>query len=325
VAPLGFVEILDGKGAVIERIPVDSLPFKVGRSYANDLILNDPFVCPLHLAIGPDERGRLIVRDLDSVNGLRAGSGEERLASLEIHSGSQFRIGHTQLRYCSVDHPLAPTLVDRDAGKSRLTAPYVAAMAGAAIFMLLCLDAYLTTVDRATVAAIVTEPLTTVAMLLVWAGLWALASRIIVSRFHFPYHVVVACSAVAGFFVLGASSEWTEFFFPFIPIIWIAGLFGSGIIMAALVYGHLQFATSLRRRSRFWAALAVSVAMAGVSAISDFASRSKFSNVMDFTGIMKPIDGSLLPTMTIEQFVDRSQKLKTELDALAHKARATQP
>jgi hypothetical protein len=325
VAPLGFIEILDGKGAVIERIPVDSLPIKVGRAYANDVILNDPYVCPLHLAIGPDEQGRLIARDLSSVNGLRGDNGEERVSSLEIHSGSQFHVGHTRLRYCSVDHPLSPTLVDRDGGKSRLRSPYVAAAAVAAIFTLLCLDAYLTTVDRATVAAIVTEPLTTFAMLLVWAGLWALASRIIVSRFHFPEHAVVACGAIVGFFVLGASSEWTEFFFPSIPIIWIAGLFGSGMILAALVYGHLKFATALRRRSRFWAALSVSVAMAGVSAITDFASRSKFSNVMDFTGIVKPIDGGLLPTITVDQFIDRSRKLKTDLDALAHKARATQP
>ena len=325
MAPLGFIEILDGKGAVIERIPVDSLPIKVGRAYANDVILNDPYVCPLHLSIGPDEQGRLIARDLDSVNGLRADSGEERVSSLEIHSGSQFHVGHTHLRYCSVDHPLSRTLVDRDGGKSRLSSPYVAATAGAAIFTLLCLDAYLTTVDRATVAAIVTEPLTTFAMLLVWAGLWALASRIIVSRFHFPEHAVVACGAIVGFFALGASSEWTEFFFPSIPIIWIAGLFGSGMILAALVYGHLKFATALRRRSRFWAALSVSVAMAGVSAISDFASRSRFSNVMDFTGIVKPIDGGLLPTITVDQFIDRSQKLKTDLDALADKARATQP
>jgi hypothetical protein len=215
--------------------------------------------------------------------------------------------------------------VDREGRISRLASPYVAVVAGAAIFLLLCLDAYLSTVDRATVAAIVTEPLTTFALLLVWSGLWALASRIIVSRFHFRQHVVVACGAIAGFFALGASSEWMEFFFPVLPIIWIAGLFGASVIVAAVVYGHLKFATLMRRPSRFWAALSVSAAMAGVSAISDFASKSKFSNVMEFTGILKPIDAALLPTVTIDQFIERSEKIKTDLEALAQKARATQP
>ena len=325
MAPLGYIEILDAKGGVIERVPVDSFPISVGRAYSNDIILDDPYVCPSHLAIAPDEEGRLIARDLDTVNGLRPEAREKRVPFVELHSGSQFLIGHTQLRYCSVDHPSAATVVDRENGKSRLHSPYVAVVAGAGIFLLLCLDAYLSTVERATVAAIVTEPLATFTMLLVWSGLWALASRIIVSRFYFPQHVAIACGAIAGFFALTFSSEWLEFFLPFVPVIWIAGLFGSAMVVAALVYGHLKFASALRRNSRFWAALSVSAAIAGVSAISDFASRSKFSNVMEFTGIVKPIDAAWLPTISIDHYIDRSGKLQQDLDKLAQKARATQP
>jgi hypothetical protein len=174
-------------------------------------------------------------------------------------------------------------------------------------------------------AKVVAEPLFTLAMLLVWSGLWALASRLVVSRFHFNHHVTIVCSAIAGFFVLGFCSEWLEFFFPAVPTMWVAGLFGSAVIVAALVYAHLGFASALRRQSRLWTALSVSAAMAGVSVISDFASRSKFSNIMEFSGIVKPIDAAWLPTISIDQFIDRSQKLKQELDALAQKAKATRP
>lgn len=325
MAPLGYIEILDAKGGVIERVPVGSFPIAIGRAYSNDVILNDPYVCPVHLAIGPDEEGRLIARDLNSVNGLRADAREKRVPFLELRSGSEFLIGHTPLRFCSVDHPLAATVVDRENGKSRLYSPYVAVVAGAAIFLLLCLDAYLSTVERVTIATVVTEPLTTFAMLLIWSGSWALASRIIVSRFYFPQHVAIACAAVACFFALTFSSEWLEFVFPFVPVIWIAGLFGSAMVVAALVYGHLNFASALRRSSRCWAALSISAAIAGVSAISDFASRSRFSNVMEFTGIVKPIDAALLPTISIDQYIERSRKLQQDLDTLAQKARATQP
>jgi hypothetical protein len=116
-----------------------------------------------------------------------------------------------------------------------------------------------------------------------------------------------------------------EFLWPSLPVLWIAGLFGSAVILAALVYGHLKFASTLRRRSRLWAAFSLSAALAGVSAISDFAGRSKFSNVMEFTGIVKPIDAAWLPTSTVDEFIDRSEKLKQDLDRLAEKARATQP
>ena len=325
MAALGYIEILDGKGGVIERFSVNSFPIRVGRAYSNDIILNDPYVCPAHLAIGPDEQGRLIASDLDSVNGLRATARDKPVSRLEIHSGSQFRVGHTTLRYCSVEHRLTPTLVDRESRRSWLNSPYAAMIVGAAVFLLLCLDGYLTTVERATVAAIVSEPLTTFAMLLVWSGLWALASRVIVSRFHFPQHVTIACGAIVGFFVLSFSAEWSEFLFPSLPALWLAGLFGSAVIFASLVYGHLKFASTMRRDSRLWTALSVSAAMAGVSAISDFAGRSKFSNAMEFSGIVKPIDAAWLPTISIDQFIDRSQKLKQELDTLAQKARAAQP
>ena len=325
MAPLAYIEVLDGKGAVAERFPVEAFPVRVGRAYSNDVILNDPYVCPIHVAIEADEQGRLIARDLDSVNGLRSDAHDKPVTTLEIQSGSQFHIGHTHLRYRSVDHPLAPTLVDRDSRRLWLHSPYTAVIAGAVVFMLLCLEEYLTTVERATFAAIVTEPLTTLAMLLVWSGLWALTSRIIVSRFHFPQHATIACGAVVGFFLLSFCSEWLEFLFPAIPVLWIAGLFGSGVIMLGMVYGHLKFASTLQRHSRLWAGLSVSAAIVGVSAITDFASRSKFSNVMEFTGIVKPIDAAWLPTVTIDDFIARSEKVKQNLDTLAQKAKATQP
>jgi hypothetical protein len=325
VAPLGYIEILDGKGGVVERLPVESFPIRVGRSYGNDVILDDPYVCPTHVAIAPDEQGRLIAHDLDSVNGLRASAREQPVASLEILSGSQFRIGHTQLRYRSVDHSLAPTLVDRDSRRLWLNSPYTAVIVGTAVFLLLCLDAYLTIVERATFAAIVSEPLSTFAMLLLWSGLWALASRVIVSRFHFPQHATIACGAILGFFLLSFSAEWLEFLFPFLPALWIAGLFGSGLIMGALVYGHLKFASTMRRYSRLWAALSASAVVVGISAISDYAGRSKFSNAMEFTGILKPLDAVWLPSISIDEFISRSQKLRLELDALAQKAKTAQP
>jgi FHA domain-containing protein len=325
MAPLGYVERLDGKGGVVERFPIESFPIKIGRAYGNDVILDDPYVCPAHVAIAPDEQGRLMVTDLESVNGLRESAWEKPVASLEIRSGSQFRIGHTQLRYCGVDHALAPTLVDRDSRRLWLNSPYTAVIVGVAVFLLLCLDAYLTIIERVTFAAIVSEPLSTFAMLLLWSGLWALASRVIVSRFHFPQHATIACGAIIGFFLLSFFAEWFEFLFPSVPTLWIAGLFGSGLIIGALVYGHLKFASTMQRHSRLWATLSVSAVVVGVSAISDYAGRSKFSNAMEFTGILKPLDAAWLPAITIDEFVERSQKIRQDLDALAQKAKATQP
>ena len=58
MAPLGYVEVLDAKGNVTERVRVDSFPIQVGRAYSNHVVINDPYVCPVHLAIERDEHER---------------------------------------------------------------------------------------------------------------------------------------------------------------------------------------------------------------------------------------------------------------------------
>lgn len=325
MAALGYLEILDGKGGVGARIAVESFPVAVGRAYGNQVIVDDPFVCPLHLKITQDDQGRLLASDLDSVNGTYAAASKDRVAQLELQSGSQFRIGHTTLRYVSVDHPLAPTLVDRAVKISPLASPYAAVLAGVVLVLLLCLDAYLSSVDRVTFARIIGEPWVNVSMLTTWAGMWALASRIIVSRFNFAQHVTIACLALLTISGLGVIAEWTEFFLPRLPMLWIAGLFGYGAVLAMLVYGHLGAASPLHRRSRLWAAGAISLVVVGTSAISDYAARSKFSTIMEYTGVLKPIDAAWLPATSVDEFFAGAEKIKKELDGLARKAKSAQP
>lgn len=323
MAPLGFIEILDSKGGVAERIPVTAFPVRIGRAYANDVILDDPYVCPAHLAIAPDAEGRLIARDLNSLNGLRRDASGARIAALELRSGSSFRIGHTQLRYCSVDHTPPATRPDRAASERRTG--YAAAISAASIFLLLCAEAYLGSVERITAAALFAEPLATIATVLVWAGLWALGSRVLVGQLHFARHLMIACSAVAAFFVLNFAAEWLEFLIPAVPAMWAAGIFAAAIIVAALIYAHLEFASAMQHSSRAWAALSISAALAGVSLVSEFASRSKFSNVMEFTSVVKPLDAALLPAIGVEEFIAGTATLKHDLQTLAAKARVGQP
>jgi len=324
VAALGYIEILDGKGGVSERIAVDGFPVTIGRAYGNQVILTDPFVCPVHLKIAQDEQGRLLASDLDSINGFYPASGKERVAQLELQSGSQFRIGHTTLRYVSVDHPAGPTLVDGAVKVLPLASPYAAVILGVVLVLLLCLDAYLSSVERVTVAKIIGETWITVSMLATWAGMWALASRIIVSRFNFAQHVTIACLALLAISGLGVVAEWSEFFLPRLPMLWIAGVFGYGLVLAGLVYGHLGVASPLRRRSRLWAAAAISLLVVGASAISDYAAHSKFSTIMEYSGVIKPIDAAWVPATSVKEFVASSEKLKKELDGLTKKAKALQ-
>ena len=65
MAALGYIEILDAKGNVTERVRIDSLPVHIGRAYSNHVVVDDPYVCPAHLTIEQNEQGDLIARDLE--------------------------------------------------------------------------------------------------------------------------------------------------------------------------------------------------------------------------------------------------------------------
>ena len=43
MAPLGYIEILDAKGHVSERVRVESFPIQIGRAYTNDIVVDDPY------------------------------------------------------------------------------------------------------------------------------------------------------------------------------------------------------------------------------------------------------------------------------------------
>ena len=58
--------------------------------------------------------------------------------------------------------------------------------------------------------------------------------------------------------------------------------------------------------------------------ISDFAARSKFSTIMEYTGVVKPIDAAWVPATSVDAFVADADKLKMELDVLTKKAKALQ-
>jgi len=324
MGPLGYIEILDARGNVAERTRIDSFPVHIGRAYGNDVIVSDPYVCAAHVVIERDQDQRLIARDLESLNGIRT-DGDERVSVLELRSGARFRIGRTLLRYCSVDHPVPPALAAHEHNGSWIAAPAAAPVAGTMVLVILSLASFLGSVERVSLAGVVSEPLLTFATLLGWAGLWALASRVVVSQLHFPQHVVIACCALLGFFLLHASAEWLEFFFPRIPALWTAALLGSSSILGGLVYGHLGWASAMRKNARLRAALMVGGAALGLSLIVDVAGRGKFSNVMEYSAVVKPIHAALVPAISTDRFMKEAAQLKEELDGLAQKANSGRP
>jgi hypothetical protein len=325
MAPLGYIEVLDSKGRVTERFAVAAWPVTIGRAYTNFIILDDPFVSPEHLSIARDESGRIYASDSGSVNGLRDAPGGKRVATLPLVSGAQFQIGRTVLRYCGITEPVAPTAVDLGGRAPRLPSWLIGLASVLVMLLALMLDSYFDSYERLSVARSLSESLVVMSVLFSWAGLWSLVSRVIIGRFHYIEHFALACAAMLVSLACNIVAEWLEFLFPSVPALWAASVFGSGAILAGLVYAHLGWASSMLRHSRLWAGLGVSAAVVGAGVIADYAGRDTFTTAMEYSAVIKAIDSRWLPAVSIDQFIADSEKLKRDLDLLAQKAKPALP
>lgn len=75
-------------------------PLRGGRSDLCDLVLGDPRVSDVHFEL-VQQRGQVLVRDLDSAGGVHAG--ELRLREAWLAPGATFRVGGTTLELAAVD------------------------------------------------------------------------------------------------------------------------------------------------------------------------------------------------------------------------------
>lgn len=102
-----WIEQLTRRGVVAVRQPFDALPVRIGRSYRNDLLLEDRGVAPEHLVIERDGTSNLVVR---AVNGepFRIGREKQPRAESALDGDTIIRIGGMRLRVRRADHAVAP-------------------------------------------------------------------------------------------------------------------------------------------------------------------------------------------------------------------------
>jgi hypothetical protein len=154
-------------------------------------------------------------------------------------------------------------------------------------------------------------------LIALWAGVWAVAGRVVVHRFRFLGHVAVA-SAVAGTaLAYETASEWGAFLAPDHRL----GEAVSGLIaillVATLVAAHLALASAMPRRRRWLVGFATSGALLAIGALVTLAEEKSFSDVPAFSATLKPFPARVLWAGSLEGFTDVEAGLKRQVDQLA--------
>jgi hypothetical protein len=320
-----IVEVLDPRtGEVRLRRRLDGAPVTLGRGYDNDIVLDDAYADARHARIVSDETGALVIEDLGSVNALVGpGPGGARQTRVVVHPDVEVRVGRTRLRFRDSDAPLPAALPDLPVSASRTRLPRwvaawwgeigVTAVATAALGWVTWLGSY----TASPASDVVTTALGILLIAALWAGIWAVASRIVVQRFRFLGHLAMVSTITLVAFALAGVGEWATFLFP--DSAWTDFWGGAAVLLliATLVAGHLALSSTMPRRRRWTAGLMTSAVVLVIGAVFTLVEDESFSDVAAFSAALKPFPAAWLPTATVEEFGLVEDDLKSQVDGLA--------
>ena len=315
---------------------LDALPLSLGRAPANDVILDDPYIDARHARIAPGDAGELRIEDLGTLNGLVANEARTHSA-IRLEPGVEVRIGRTLLRFRDVNETVAPALLDAPAEPAPVatvvavrdrrrtpsfawitTMPASLAVGAFAVAMV-AFSSWLGSSERSSAGTAMAAAGMYAFMAAVWAGVWAVASRTSVQRFHYMGHIaVVSAIAVAGM-AWTTVEEWLAFLFPDAVLIDVLSTITAVALSGALIAGHLALSSALPPMRRWRLGMFIAASLTAVAGLASYAVEDTFTDVPTFSGVLKPVSPAWVPTSTVGDFGDVMAELKRDVDEMTNK------
>jgi hypothetical protein len=313
-----IVEVLDGRGAVRHRVEVMALPATVGRAYDGAVVLDDPYVDPVHARIVASD-GWLAIEDAGSVNGIRTSRGEAA-ARLNLDSGDTVRVGRTVLRFVDPSRPLAPTLADGQRATtdaSWATRPTVALSVLVATTVLIVVAELWAAGNQPVTGSILGLLFGWFVLLGVWAGIWAVINRIVVHRFRFLAHMAIGSLAAAIGIPFGQVEAFVQFLYPASVMSTILSTVGQVTAIGVPIAQHLSLVSTLSRTKRWTIALACGAAVGTMTIATRVIDQRKFSATPAVSARLEPLPASWIPAQAPDNFFTAVRRLRTRVDAMA--------
>ena len=236
MAEVIWIELLSRHGHVGARFRCAGPEIRIGRSYRNDVVIDDSAVAPEHLRITQGADGAIVAEALEAQSFSIAGAPRDR--SL-IDGDTVLRIGHTLLRVRGADYPVPVAMPAR---------PTSWGTPAALVVVTLVLNGLVLWLDETTEAK-ATHYTGSIAALaaavLIWAALWAVFSRIFAGQAHFGRNLTIGVAGVLAYTVYRMLADTLAFAFSSAAIASYAFI-GVWLLLGAVCFFHLQSIAATR-------------------------------------------------------------------------------
>ncbi len=311
----GVVEILNRSGQVLQRFMYGGGRISIGRAYDNDIIIGDAYVCPHHLRIS-SEGGKIVLEDLDSVNGTWHRKGRDRLQKTELPEDELLQFGHSQLRFRSLGTSVDPTRKDtaRRGLFDMLGRTWMLPLAVGSCVLTLALGNILDNPRELSPGALATQIDYPLLGVMLWAGFWSLINRLIAHRANFKIHLSIASLAVVALFINGQGIPLIGFAFGWSEsVAWIKTL-GQILVTGTALIIHMKFVAHGRTWVQALGAGVFALIMMGIPQYEQLSQRSEFSSLPKLTPLLKPPAVRLVNGVSVEDFFSRADTLRQKLE-----------
>jgi len=311
------IEILEKSGKVRERFRIDRFPIRIGRSYQNEIILDDEYVSPSHLSIELSESGQLYAVDLDSTNGVHQMPASKPITRKVIGEEMLLRIGHTLLRIRTPAFHVSPAK-ENEYGFTALTQPFNRSSTFLGVLFItgiwLVIETYWNSFTTPRLGELVLLPLWFIAAISLWAGVWALLSKIFMHHHYFKAHVFIACIALLVFSLFGTFREYYAFAFSADLssdiLLWV----GFSVVLGAMLWGHLRLCTHKPSKKIALGTGLVVFTMVGLFGLSWHVTNNPITGALNFHGELKPPPFQIVKSATLDQFFQEVETMKSKID-----------
>jgi FHA domain-containing protein len=307
-----WVEILSRSHAVMARYRCVGPDVRIGRSYENDVVVDDPYVDPHHVRIVRNEAGNLVAEDLGSVNGLYGDQLAHRVERLVVDGDRLICIGRTYLRIREANHVVAPARLARP---QRYRAPLLM-MLGVSALATVVLIQWLSETAEPKPTDYLMPLLILCGGVLAWAGCWAMLSSVLSGQACFDRSLLIALNG-ALLFALGSEVAEIAAFALSWSAIATYSYAGAWALLAVLCFLHLRDVSA----SRVWlkggaiAALAVLAIATQTLLQLDGRTDSTDANRQSEARRHMPPTFRLVPLQSEAAFFARAAELKGKLDS----------
>ena len=296
-------------------LPVHTWPCVIGRSTAAHWVLTDASVAPEQVRLLQGANGEGEVEVLDAINGVWLGRRHYRAGERFVWpAGTRLQLGRdVQLSWRGSQQPVAEA--QRWRPVSRWQGPVILFALIALALEMLWATWLGVTEEGGLLRRLAPGLMGTFAVLLVWAIVWSLVSKILTGVVSFWRHVCIASVGLLSWMVVMQLLGVAAFAFS-LPILTRFESEISILAAALLLWFHLRVATPASTRLLSIGVAALLVVGLGTKLGLQWSSQKQLGSSLYMTGILPP-SWRVVPAKSIDELVLSTDGMREQLDRRA--------